>query len=259
MVAAAGDDGTAVEQHHATIVTNDEAAHEDLQDGEQATLATLAMLAAACNHGNHSGPGQQGTEDASAGGTAPGDAQQGSVKRSGSSAGLLTPHHNKHQRLQAGDQSRSNPDSPMSATAAAAAAAGLHKLSSASAAEFEGALGSYEDGMQHMVEDPVAAVAGMAAVAGGSSLDARSTPAQIMQQLVDCGILPSCRPDTHCFVKCGMVQGVFSLESGSIICLCDECSETNGGEPTWFAPAAFERHGGMAASKKWRGSIQVRC
>jgi hypothetical protein len=77
-----------------------------------------------------------------------------------------------------------------------------------------------------------------------------------MVQLVESGVLPDCRPDTHCYVKCGNVQGVFSLASGTVLCLCNECSDSSGG-PVWFAPAAFERHGGMAASKKWRGSIQV--
>jgi hypothetical protein len=82
----------------------------------------------------------------------------------------------------------------------------------------------------------------------------KNSPVEIMEGLVETGLLQSYSPESHCYVKCGNVQGVFSLASGSILCLCNECS---GNDPCWFAPAAFERHGGMAASKKWRGSIQV--
>jgi hypothetical protein len=81
-------------------------------------------------------------------------------------------------------------------------------------------------------------------------------PQKVMAELVEAGVLPAATGKTHCFVQCGQVHGVFSLDSGTILCLCSEC-HLDGQELTWHPPAAFERHGGMAASKKWRGSIQV--
>lgn len=255
MVAAADDCSIALEYRPMSL-RNDDAPQGGLQDSEQATLATtLAMLA----HAPHSvNPATQQYQDAPDQYTEASDGQQMLPKRNGTAAELPDYQHTKQQRLEDGEYSSTPPDSPFSATAAAAAVAGLHKLSSASAAEFDAAMVSYrdtEDGIHPVTRGPLAAGLQGAAAAGG--VNTKSTPAQIMQQLVDCGVLSACGPDTHCFVKCGLVQGVFSLASGTILCLCDACSESKHGEPTWFAPAAFERHGGMAASKKWRGSIQV--
>lgn len=184
------------------------------------------------------------------------------------------------------------PDSPTGSDAVAAAAS-LHKLSSASAAEIEGSLAAYRAAVAATERTNAAAAAAAAAGGGGggggdrglvSAADAqlllgglrrigsgmsnvplgsggplkpgqsKNGPHEIMQSLVESGMLQSYTPESHCYVKCGNVQGVFSLASGSILCLCNDCS---GSDPCWFAPAAFERHGGMAASKKWRGSIQV--
>jgi hypothetical protein len=180
-------------------------------------------------------------------------------------------------------------DSPTASDAAAAAAAGLHKLSSATAAELDGSLAAFRAAVAATERTNMAAAA--AAGAGGgdrclvSAADAqlllgglrrigsgisnvplgsggplqpgqgKDSPQNIMESLVENGLLQSYTAESHCYVKCGNVQGVFSLASGSILCLCNECSSI---DPCWFAPAAFERHGGMAASKKWRGSIQVK-
>jgi hypothetical protein len=179
------------------------------------------------------------------------------------------------------------PDSPAGSDAVAAAAS-LHKLSSASAAELDGSLAAFRAAVAATERLNSAA----AAAGGGGNSDrglvsaadaqlllgglrrigsgmsnvplgsggplkpgqSKQGPHDIMQGLVEAGLLQSYTPETHCYVKCGNVQGVFSLASGSILCLCNACSTH---EPCWFAPAAFERHGGMAASKKWRGSIQV--
>ncbi|KAF8072668.1 rplA [Scenedesmus sp. PABB004] len=89
-----------------------------------------------------------------------------------------------------------------------------------------------------------------------------STPAAVMNRLVECGVLPSWSHATHAWVRCGpTAQGVFSIATGTILCLCGECATRAcgpRGKPVTWAPAAFERHGGMAASKKWRGSILVK-
>lgn len=180
------------------------------------------------------------------------------------------------------------PDSPTGSDAVAAAAS-LHKLSSASAAELGGSLAAFRAAVA--ATERLNSAAAAAAGGGGNSdrglvsaADAqlllgglrrigsgmsnvplgsggplkpgqsKQGPHDIMQGLVETGLLQSYSPETHCYVKCGNVQGVFALASGSILCLCNACSSH---EPCWFAPAAFERHGGMAASKKWRGSIQV--
>lgn len=256
MVAAVGEESVPMEHPPLSDRTKDKPGDE-LADSEQATLATtLAMLAHGSNPGYMLAQLQQhDTAEC----TETSDDRQLLAKRDGSTAGLSDLRDSsKQQRFGDAEDSGTPPDSPLSATAAAAAAAGLHKLSSASAVGFDAALGSFavsEDGIQHVGHPHSGDGLDHIAVAGGGN--PKSTPIQIMQQLVDCGILPSCGPETHCYVKCGMVQGVFSLASGTILCLCDACSENGQGEPTWFAPAAFERHGGMAASKKWRGSIQV--
>lgn len=186
-----------------------------------------------------------------------------------------------------GDGDAGQPDSPTGSDAVAAAAS-LHKLSSASAAELGGSLAAFRAAVAATERLNSAA----AAAGGGGNSDrglvsaadaqlllgglrrigsgmsnvplgsggplkpgqSKQEPHDIMQGFVETGLLQSYSPETHCYVKCGNVQGVFALASGSILCLCNECS---GHEPCWFAPAAFERHGGMAASKKWRGSIQV--
>ncbi|WIA28561.1 hypothetical protein OEZ86_011101 [Tetradesmus obliquus] len=41
------------------------------------------------------------------------------------------------------------------------------------------------------------------------------------------------------------------------MCLCSSCSEGKGPPGPEFMPSEFERHGGMAACKKWRFSIKV--
>lgn len=268
---------------------------EDEQQREQVSAAMLSMLASVCKEeeadkgdavdGDGQCKGSQGAESAAqqqspehADAVEHADAATEEVqlgmpgKRTSSAAGLLSEQQPKQQRRSGSEpQAGSSPstsDSPVSMGAATAAAiAGLHKLSSASASELEAALiahrGSGVDyaglqGLQRQVlpgnSGSSSGAAGTGAGTGGAS--SKETPQQIMEQLVKDGLLPSCGPDTHCYVKCGKVQGVFSLASGSILCLCKDCSEDSIGS-VWFAPAAFERHGGMAASKKWRGSIQV--
>lgn len=84
-----------------------------------------------------------------------------------------------------------------------------------------------------------------------------AAPEQLITHLHACGVLPSAAPDEVCFVTCGSVHGVFALAHGAVVCMCEACAHATRQRPVWFPPAAFERHGGMAASKKWRGSIQV--
>lgn len=61
--------------------------------------------------------------------------------------------------------------------------------------------------------------------------------------------------DPCCSVECGDASGTFSFTTQRITCYCDRCMA--GGEPGSFIPSEFERHGGMAACKKWRFSIKV--
>ncbi|KAF6251079.1 hypothetical protein COO60DRAFT_680403 [Scenedesmus sp. NREL 46B-D3] len=267
---------------------------DEQQEDEQATVAMLAMLASAAKQvpssagaagahygSNYAAHTNQHLYEADDDTDAAAEVHQlgtYTVKRTSSSAGLhAAKRHNKKQRRNDsgahGGSSPSSLDSPDSmggaaAAAAAAAAAGLYKLSSATANEFEAGMTAHRLAPapgEYAAAAPHAGHLGKAmqgnsggssgAVAGGAS--GKETSMQIMTQLVESGVLPDCRPDTHCYVKCGHVQGVFSLASGTVLCLCNECSDSSGGA-VWFAPAAFERHGGMAASKKWRGSIQVK-
>jgi hypothetical protein len=61
-----------------------------------------------------------------------------------------------------------------------------------------------------------------------------------------------------CNVECGRVRGVFHLASERVVCQCRECEDAaSQGYCNEFIPSEFERHGGMAACKKWRFSIKV--
>jgi hypothetical protein len=44
-----------------------------------------------------------------------------------------------------------------------------------------------------------------------------------------------------------------------VTCHCIECAEKERetGELAVFAPVAFEKHGGLAAARKWKSSIRV--
>jgi hypothetical protein len=244
--------------------------------------AVLAMLADAC---------KQQQADAVSMPTAK-RASNSAADDSGRPAKLARTSSTASQHQEEGAESEgaaAAPDSPTGSDAVAAAAS-LHKLSSASGAELEGSLAAFRAAVAATERTNSAAAAAAAAAAGGndrglvSAADAqlllgglrrigsgmsnvplgsggplkpgqgKNSPVEIMEGLVETGLLQSYSPESHAYVKCGNVQGVFSLASGSILCLCNEC---NGNDPCWFAPAAFERHGGMAASKKWRGSIQV--
>lgn len=255
---------------------------------DQATAAMLTMLADACKQqqqqhdgapaaGDHTHAVIQRTKRGS-NSTADESGRPLKLARSSSTASQQLPHPDPAESGGA-----AAPDSPTGSDAVAAAAS-LHKLSSASAAELDGSLAAYRAAMASTEQANAAAAAaagdrgpvsgadahlllgGLRRIGSGisnvplgsggplTSGHSKHSPQQIMESLVETGMLQSYTPETHCYVKCGNVQGVFSLASGSILCLCNECS---GSDPVWFAPAAFERHGGMAASKKWRGSIQV--
>lgn len=65
---------------------------------------------------------------------------------------------------------------------------------------------------------------------------------------------------TECAVECGNVHGMFDLRTERITCFCLECkAAVEEGLSAEFIPSEFERHGGMAACKKWRFSIKVCC
>ena len=72
-------------------------------------------------------------------------------------------------------------------------------------------------------------------------------------------IIQSLDPKLQCLVECGTAVGVFSVETQRMLCLCKQCMgpQTPGGHGPEFMPSEFERHGGMAACKKWRFSVKV--
>eukprot|EP00775_Hariotina_reticulata_P010549 gene10549-10709_t len=211
------------------------------------------------------------------------------VKRSSSSAGMAGHHGNNKKQHRSSASSPASSTSPASAIQeAVAAAASLQQLSSAAGVELPPLLpaghtpparepgcssprpphqhNSTGSGGQDVLQEETPTLASHADAVGAraksEALPAgrgdRLNPQRIINELVEEGVLSSATPKTHCFVQCGQVQGVFSLDTGSILCLCNDCHKDGGREYSWFAPAAFERHGGMAASKKWRGSIQVK-
>lgn len=115
-----------------------------------------------------------------------------------------------------------------------------------------------------------AAAAAAAAAAGGAAPDQAASGSDSLQQslhtrlqqllLPELGrqaILQSLDPATQCMVECGSATGIFSVDSERIMCLCSSCSEGKGPPGPEFMPSEFERHGGMAACKKWRFSIKV--
>jgi hypothetical protein len=108
-----------------------------------------------------------------------------------------------------------------------------------------------------------AVVAGAAADQAGPGGDAlhQSLHNRLQQLLLpELGrqaILQSLDPATQCMVECGSATGIFSVDSERIMCLCSSCSEGKGPPGPEFMPSEFERHGGMAACKKWRFSIKV--
>jgi hypothetical protein len=257
---------------------------QGLVDTSGQAAAVLAMLADACKQ--H----QQAAADAKGQSTmhSAKRASNATAEDSGRPAKLARTSPTSSQQTNTESGGATPGGSPTGSDAAAAAVASLQKLSSTAAADMaDGSLAAFRAAVAATERTNSAAAA---AAAGGSdrglvsAADAQlllgglrrigsgmsnvplgsggplkpgqsqNSPQDIMESLVTEGLLSSYTPDTHCYVKCGNVQGVFSLASGSILCLCNEC---NGSEPCWFAPAAFERHGGMAASKKWRGSIQV--
>ncbi len=61
----------------------------------------------------------------------------------------------------------------------------------------------------------------------------------------------------RCKVECGTATGVFYGDTQRIVCHCPACAATAGVDGVEFIPSEFERHGGMAACKKWRFSIKV--
>jgi hypothetical protein len=73
-------------------------------------------------------------------------------------------------------------------------------------------------------------------------------------------IMQSLDPKVQCLVECGSAVGVFSVETQRMLCLCKQCMgpQTAGSHGPEFMPSEFERHGGMAACKKWRFSVKVR-
>jgi hypothetical protein len=120
--------------------------------------------------------------------------------------------------------------------------------------------------------DALAAAAAAAAVAGIAAPDQAGAGPEALQQslhnrlqqllLPELGrqaILQSLDPATQCMVECGSATGIFSVDSERILCLCSSCSEGKGPPGPEFMPSEFERHGGMAACKKWRFSIKVGC
>lgn len=79
----------------------------------------------------------------------------------------------------------------------------------------------------------------------------------LLPELGKQAILQSLDPTSQCMVECGTATGVFSVDSERILCLCSSCAENKGPPGPEFMPSEFERHGGMAACKKWRFSIKV--
>jgi hypothetical protein len=119
--------------------------------------------------------------------------------------------------------------------------------------------------------DALAAAAAAAAVAGiGAADQAAAVPEELQQSLHNRlqqlllpelgrqAILQSLDPATQCMVECGSATGIFSVDSERILCLCSSCSEGKRPPGPEFMASEFERHGGMAACKKWRFSIKVR-
>jgi hypothetical protein len=118
--------------------------------------------------------------------------------------------------------------------------------------------------------DAMAAAAAAAAAAAGGAPEQAAAGADTLHQslhnrlqqllLPELGrqaILQSLDPATQCMVECGSATGIFSVDSERILCLCSSCSEGKGPPGPEFMPSEFERHGGMAACKKWRFSIKV--
>lgn len=58
-------------------------------------------------------------------------------------------------------------------------------------------------------------------------------------------------------VVCNGMQGLFLTEAQSIVCRCLSCSRSCPDGSRVMSPTEFERHAGMAASKKWRRSIKI--
>ena len=60
-------------------------------------------------------------------------------------------------------------------------------------------------------------------------------------------------------VVCGTKRGSFMLAEQMVTCHCAECAEKEKvtGEQVVFAPVAYEKHGGLAAARKWKSSIRV--
>lgn len=121
---------------------------------------------------------------------------------------------------------------------------------------------------QQMLTDNHAQQAGQAAgaAAGGSEGGRPGSLQQSLQERLQQLLLPelgkqailqSLDPACQCMVECGSATGIFSVDSERILCLCTSCSAGKGPPGPEFMPSEFERHGGMAACKKWRFSIKV--
>eukprot|EP00192_Tetraselmis_astigmatica_P014978 CAMPEP_0117669864 /NCGR_PEP_ID=MMETSP0804-20121206/12390_1 /TAXON_ID=1074897 /ORGANISM="Tetraselmis astigmatica, Strain CCMP880" /LENGTH=152 /DNA_ID=CAMNT_0005478011 /DNA_START=642 /DNA_END=1097 /DNA_ORIENTATION=+ len=72
--------------------------------------------------------------------------------------------------------------------------------------------------------------------------------------------LPAFAEQEQVWVSCNGVPGVLLVEEKNFVCRCGACLRREarpGGVPQIFTPTEFERHAGMAASKKWKYSVRV--
>jgi hypothetical protein len=59
-------------------------------------------------------------------------------------------------------------------------------------------------------------------------------------------------------VICNGVKALFLLDEANFICQCPSCErKAVKGGPQIYTPTEYERHAGMAASKKWKYSVRI--
>lgn len=69
---------------------------------------------------------------------------------------------------------------------------------------------------------------------------------------------PALGPPPEVPVVCNGLTGTFRVEDQMFQCACSSCDrKATRGAPLLMTPTEFERHAGMAASKKWKYSVRV--
>jgi len=69
---------------------------------------------------------------------------------------------------------------------------------------------------------------------------------------------PNLEGQRQVHVTCNGTKGVFLVDDKQFLCQCSICTRREFRQgPQLFTPTEFERHSGMAASKKWKYSVRV--